>query len=242
MINALNSGVNSYFKMVSSQLNGRGFINRPEKATFVARRFKYLCAQSSWFKPKVNDIHDDQSHIYVPNIYECHCPQKRKSNTAFIDKIENNKKRKYDPGPETILFVPFTPKSELRKQVQEMENQLNAGNKCTKLKVIERNGQSLASQLCNKTPWRQQACQDPLCFPCVTQPGACRKQNVTYRLVCVPCALKGVSSVYIGESHRTWGERAQEHHRAIETGNKNYATVRHHLECHPGQPNLFTFH
>ena len=205
-------------KMVSRQINGTGFINRPEKATFLTRRYKQLCAKSSWFKPNINVNENQDDHIYVPHVNVQPRPLKRKHEGAPID--TERKKAKYEPGPETILFVTFTPQSALRKEVQAIENQLNAGNKCTKVKVIERNGLSLASQLCNITPWRQKACQNPTCILCVTQPGSCRKQNVTYRLVCVPCALKGVSSVYIGESLRTWGDRAWEHHRAIETVNK----------------------
>ena len=48
--------------------------------------------------------------------------------------------------------------------------------------------------------------------------------------------------MYIGETHRTWGDRAREHLRAIETHNSTYATVRHHDETHLGSEPMFTFH
>ena len=126
--------------------------------------------------------------------------------------------------------------------VQNIEEILNSGCRVTQVRVIERNGLTLSQQLCNKTPWRRERCQEPACIPCGTQPGACRKSNVTYRMVCIPCAAAGISSVYIGESHRTWGDRAGEHAKALEKFNKSYATVRHSLESHPGQIPMYTFH
>ena len=60
--------------------------------------------------------------------------------------------------------------------------------------------------------------------------------------MCTRCAVKGKSSVYIGETHRTWGDRAQEHRRAIETMNEAYAIVRHHKESHENETPMYTYH
>ena len=57
-----------------------------------------------------------------------------------------------------------------------------------------------------------------------------------------PCAVKGISSIYWGESHRPWGMRQNEHQNALRTRNLNYATFRHSNEMHPGASPLFTFH
>ena len=83
---------------------------------------------------------------------------------------------------------------------------------------------------------------NPTCAPCATSPGSCRRKNITYRLVCTRCAVKGISAVYIGESHRTWGDRAGEHSKAIETLNGSYASVRHHLASHGDETPMFTYH
>ena len=123
-----------------------------------------------------------------------------------------------------------------------MENILNAGNLSTKVRVIERNGLTLGAQLCNRTPWRYEKCSNQECIPCATHPGSCRSKNLTYRLTCVSCAVKGVSSCYIGESHRAWEDRALEHHRAMEKFDRSYATVRHYAEMHPNETPQFTFH
>ena len=68
------------------------------------------------------------------------------------------------------------------------------------------------------------------------------KEVVLYQTVCVPCALKGISSLYIGESHRTWADRQNDHQNALEKEMDTYATVRHSHEMHPGASPLFTFH
>ena len=152
-----------------------------------------------------------------------------------------NKKFKLDPGPETVLFLPHTPHSELKKLVQATEDRLN-NNRATKVKIVERNGNKLREVLCNKTPWRSEACSNTECVACCYAPGSCRKRNVLYRAVCVHCGVKGVSSVYWGESHRAWVDRLAEHTHALKTLNPTYATVRHTLEQHPGVLPLFTYH
>ena len=154
----------------------------------------------------------------------------------------SSKRQRLDPGPETILFVPYTPNSALRKEIQEVENIINAGDRTSKVKVVERNGVSLENQLCNRTPWRQQECKDKECIPCAGKPGSCRSRNLTYRLVCARCAAGGVSSVYIGETHRAWGDRAREHTRALHSRDKTYATIKHQIEFHPEYEPAYTYH
>ena len=112
----------------------------------------------------------------------------------------------------------------------------------TKVHVIERNGSKLKDILCNKSPWRQKACSDESCEPCVYSPGSCRRMNCCYKIVCTTCAVKGVHSVYIGETHRTWALRQSEHAQAVNQMNLNYAIVRHHQETHPDKTPMFTYH
>ena len=119
---------------------------------------------------------------------------------------------------------------------------VTGGDRCSKIRVVERNGRKLQDLVCNKTPWRNKACPNTSCAPCATVPGSCRRRNLNYRVVCVLCAVKGVSSVYLGESHRTWKDRWAEHQGALDRGNNSYATVRHQAEEHPDLPPAFTFH
>ena len=52
---------------------------------------------------------------------------------------------------------------------------------------------------------------------------------------------KGVKTIYLGESHRTWGDRQREHEQAIRKLDQSYATVKHTLEDHPGEAPRFKF-
>ena len=47
---AITAGLNSYMKMVELELNGKGYINRPEASTRGTRIYKKLCGKSDWFK------------------------------------------------------------------------------------------------------------------------------------------------------------------------------------------------
>ena len=51
----------------------------------------------------------------------------------------------------------------------------------------------------------------------------------------------GKTAVYIGETHRAWIDRLQEHTKAIRGMDATYATVSHHKEHHPGLPCNFSF-
>ena len=139
------------------------------------------------------------------------------------------------PPPEGVIFVPFSPNSMLRKEIEKVEKIINAGNIHIKLRVVEHYGNKLEEIVCNKTPWKREPCSNmATCAPCAMLPGSCRKTNITYKIVCATCAVKGVSSIYYGESHKTWLDHCGKHQKAVANGNIQYATVRHHLEQHQG--------
>ena len=112
----------------------------------------------------------------------------------------------------------------------------------SKVRIIERNGHTVGQMLMNKSPWKKSKCQNQECVPCVNDPGSCRKRNCVYKIVCVNCALHSVSTIYIGETHRTYADRNFEHTQAIKSLNTAYATVKHHLEHHSDREPHFTFH
>ena len=58
------------------------------------------------------------------------------------------------------------------------------------------------------------------------------------------CQKDGIKSPYIGESHRSFYDRAREHHTALRNKNKTYAVVKHWLECHPESktPPEYSYH
>ena len=54
-------------------------------------------------------------------------------------------------------------------------------------------------------------------------------------MICQTCQDMGKKTVYIGESHRTWGDRAGDHAKALKDMDQAYATVTNHLEHHRDQ-------
>ena len=58
------------------------------------------------------------------------------------------------------------------------------------------------------------------------------------------CRREGIKSHHIGESHRSFYDRAREHHTALRNRNKTYAVVKHWLECHPESktPPEYSYH
>ena len=70
-------------------------------------------------------------------------------------------------------------------------------------------------------------------MPCGTDPGACMKQGVVYRITCNICKQDGIQCDYIGESARTSYDRGQEHLEDLRKGEQSNALVMHMVEDHP---------
>ena len=103
-----------------------------------------------------------------------------------------------------------------------------------RIKVVERLGDNLISALSNKAPWRSEACGRPNCMPCRSKAGSCKARNITYSISCNLCTKEGEKAVYWGESHRTWWDRAENHRVALDTGDLDYAVVKHMVNKHQG--------
>ena len=202
---ALKNALRGYSKMVENEVDGKCPINRPEAVGKLGRRVKTLIGKSSWFTNK------SQS-------------EKQKDTTG--SKSKPMKKGEPPEPPETILYVPFTPGSVLKKEIQSLEDTLNT-SKFGRVRVLERLGRSVIETIGNKAPWRSEPCSRSQCVPCTTKPGSCRSRNVTYKIVCNTCAKSGQSKIYWGESHRAWADRCQDHVDAVKSRNLAYAIVKH---------------
>ena len=117
---------------------------------------------------------------------------------------------------------------------------MNGRSKYGRIRIQERVGSSLIQSLGNKSPWKNKGCGRD-CHPCESKEGSCRQRNITYRISCQLCLSAGVKYVYIGESHRSWWDRAQDHDRALKSMDETYATVTHHQEFHPNETPAFSF-
>ena len=219
---ALKSSMVGYGRMVRDEIKGIGKINRPEHMGRVARRHKQLLGKGSWFQKAGNS-------------------NKEEGRTG-----KNVKKRKSNPPgrnqkPETVLFIPHTPNGELKQLLQQVDSEVMGENPFGRVKLVERLGDNITKSLSNRAPWKSEHCGRDKCLPCATKTGSCRARNVTYGITCLNCQETGKTSIYWGESHRTWGDRAREHVHALETGDLKYGIVKHHTTHHNNATPKFKF-
>ena len=131
------------------------------------------------------------------------------------------KRRKKSPGEggeeksarvESILYVPFTPFSALKRRVQEIEKVWEPNKTNGKVRILERLGPNIRALLTNPHPWSGEHCGRQKCFPCSTKTGKCKQRNITYEIECVECksagkrAYTGVSPIglYMIEVQSIW--------------------------------------
>ena len=155
----------------------------------------------------------------------------------------------------TVLFIPPTPNSELKKQFQQVaeETERDSG---IKVRVVERAGTKIRHLL----PGLQHSdqCNQKKCF--LHSSGGTGNHNaesIVYRANCVTCLEQGPSSkpdadgvaqpiaerkpgttaYYVGESGRSILFRGEQHLNAIEnpTSHQDNAFVKHAAEHHLGE-------
>ena len=88
---------------------------------------------------------------------------------------ENKRKEWYTKGGnESVIFVPFTPGSTLRKSYEEEIRRCKF-----KIKVVERSGVKIKDILHQSIPFKGKRCSHNDCFKCTSDgKGACDKHNV----------------------------------------------------------------
>ena len=160
---------------------------------------------------------------------------------------------------QSVLFIPPTPDSELKHQLQEVADKVETDSGL-KVRIVERAGARLQHLLPGKMS--QQPCIEPKCFLHSSGgKGNHQVEGVVYRGDCVTCLERGPSSApdangtikpvehrkpgtkaaYIGETARCILIRGEQHMNAIaepETHEEN-AFARHSSEYHAGEEPSF---
>ena len=126
----------------------------------------------------------------------------REWNKESREKEKRAKKENWfkEGGAETVIFVPNTPGSELKKRY--MKAIKNSDVKT--VKVVEGTGRSIKNMLQRSDPTRSKECNPPPpvrdtkhteCPVCLSLNSKCRKEGVTYEIRCTEC-----NDVYVGET------------------------------------------
>ena len=126
-------------------------------------------------------------------------------------------------GNKTVIFVPPTPHSQLRKRYQDVIKKTSL-----KIKVMERSGKTVKSILQKSDPYKQPRCNpEEDCMVCRGGRGNCRREGVTYEIRCSGC-----NCVYVGETARTGHYRGLQHTTALAKRDHDSVLWRHTVQTH----------
>ena len=98
----------------------------------------------------------------------------------------------------SCIFVPPTPGSELKKRMQQKEEETRVGGReGWPIKIIETAGLTLEQTLVNTNPFGGNLCKDPKCLPSKDPMNKinCRRNTVCYRVTCLLCLRAGFPAV-----------------------------------------------
>ena len=132
-----------------------------------------------------------------------------------------------DQRNESVVFVPATPGSELRRRYQKIIQDAKV-----RIAVAEVPGASLKKRIQKSDPFREKTCRDAdVCMVCGDGDGGrCRREGVTYEVKC-----KGCEGKYIGETSRNAFSRGLEHKAGLTKQDKKSPLHLHNLERHGGR-------
>ena len=165
-------------------------------------------------------------------------PINRPKNWLRVERIVHKEKKKREwykqGGFDSVLFVPSTPKGKLKHMY---ENEIKKSG--IRIKVVERTGRTLKSQLQTSNPFKEGGCGRNDCFVCTTtNRGNCQTDGITYR-----CECQGENCrkrKYKGETSSNGYTRGVKHMTDLNGRNVNNSPLwRHCLEEHNGEEQRF---
>ena len=129
-------------------------------------------------------------------------------------------------GAESVMFIPATPGSELKRRVEA-----NIKDKNVKIKIVEKGGQTLRSILKRQKQIPKEQANQCNCLICKSggKPGECRQEGAIYQITCNEC-----NDSYVGESGINAYTRINQHLEAEANTKQHKDSVlhRHQLEKH----------
>ncbi len=151
------------------------------------------------------------------------------------EKEEKRKSWYKEGGFDSVLFVTMTPNSELKKAYEKEIRRSGL-----RIKVVERTGRTLKSQLQCSDPFREGHCGRIDCLVCTTtNKGNCETENATYEIKCEgPCTRSGT---YKGETANNTYTRGKKHITDYNAKDMDNSPMwRHCVDVHNGQRQPFT--
>ena len=223
--NILNSGTTGYYNMRKVEAKGGRRVNRPATEGIKERDIQRIVGKTAWMNKVHNDTNTSNSRFSFCK------PGARKNGKRM-----GGKKNKDENEIEGIIFIPCTPRGELVKELQKIEDIFAKRHGLKRVKFVERGGDTLTEQLTKKNPWGGVDCERKKCWLChggeEKQLGKCIEEGVLYRISCLGCLQRGIETSYIGETSRDLYSRIQEHMMGLENMKKENAFWEHCMIYH----------
>ena len=209
----IKAGLMGYENLLSKYKKGEVKLHRSAQEGEETRRKKKLLGKANWFKSKG-----------------------RKN--SFNKSKRNDKKNISPETPEivTVMFVSQTPRGELFKSLQKVENDM-AKITGEKIKFVERSGTSIKDIFHKSNPWSGGNCGRKECLPCLNGDGKqnCFEKNVVYQINCLRCADSDKIYAYYGQTSRSLHERGQEHLTGLLKKHEDSPLYKHVSDVHQGE-------
>ena len=150
---------------------------------------------------------------------------------------EKEEKRKFwykRGGFDSVLFVPTTPNGKLKKMYEDSIRRSGI-----RMRVVERTGRTLRSQLQKSDPFGEPNCNRGDCLLCTTfGQGNCHTESITYKIECGSGECE--KDVYKGETAYNAYTRGGEHMGRLAARDVDNSPLwRHCLEQHRGEEQSF---
>ena len=124
----------------------------------------------------------------------------------------------------SVIFVPATPESSLKRLLDE---DVKSG---LRIRIVEKSGMSMKRVLQRSDPFKKRTCERECCFVCRTGGGGpCDSCGVTYEIKCQTCGQK-----YVGETARSAFTRGKEHLDGMDRAVSQSVLRRQANDCHNG--------
>lgn len=178
------------------------------------------------YKKILEEVEDGNRPLYRPKGYE----------TAERKEAKAKKKKEWytKGGFESVIFVPATPNSTIKKSYEAVMKETTF-----KMKIVEKSGTQLKRILQVSNPFRKEQCNDvEKCFICKSgDKKNCRKNEIKYHINCEDDICK--EDIYHGETSRNGYTRGEEHLNAYRNHAEGSHMWKHCVQKHGGEEKQF---
>ena len=150
----MKAGLNGYYKKVIRENKGGTKINRESANDRARKKIMKVVKKDKWHQDKPNNTDNDITEN----------EPKHRGNGKKIELKDGANEQKQ--MTESIIFIPYTPFSQLKRELQSWDNKYSVALKVPKVKFIETIGVKIRNMVCRNNPWQSRSCERAECKIC----------------------------------------------------------------------------